>query len=89
MTVVVFRQFREYPVARAVADAFRCILLLTPLAGCAEADQTIARMDDFFFSLEGEPSPPRHPPVVVVEPPVTRHPGYAPPYPPYQASLGQ
>jgi len=44
-------------------------------------------MDDFFFSLEGEPAALRQP--VVVQPPVTRHPGYAPAYPPYQASLGQ
>jgi hypothetical protein len=87
MATVLFRRFLEYSVVRTTGPALRCLTLLLPLAGCAEANETIARMDDFFFSLEGEPAAARQP--VVVQPPITRHPGYAPAYPPYQASLGQ
>ena len=77
----------RYSAVGTTASVVRCLTLLLPLAGCAEANETIARMDGFFFSLEGEPATPRQP--VVEQPPVTRHPGYAPAYPPYQASLGQ
>lgn len=87
MAAVVLRRLLEYSAVGTTASVVRCLTLLLPLAGCAEANETIARMDDFFFSLEGEPAAARQP--VVVQSPVTRHPGYAPAYPPYQASLGQ